>query len=954
MQEFCNDIEIVDEEITREYLISPACMEELYGLRFNEYELQLKLIEYTDKAKEFKIPGWRKLFTSYCKSVQVEQNTYNLGNLIEFKGQPLELKCGEWEANDGGISKMVGEYPVEACCHPIMPVERLVNIDTGTEKMRIAFKKGHMWRNLIADKKTIASTQAILELANNGIAVNSENAKYLIKYLHDIEHLNYSIIPERKSVGRLGWIEDYGFSPFIEDVAFDGEAQYKSFFESVKQNGDFDRWLELTKSIRTGKYPARIILAASFASVLVKPMQKLPFFVHLWGGTEVGKAQPLDTKIITPNGYKLMGDIVVNDLVIGSDGKPHKVIGIYPQGKKEVYELSFSDGTTTKCCKEHLWTVTTRTRRNHKRGYTVLSLEEMLKRPIKGSKGYTYRIPVCKPVEYDSAEMPYIPPYVMGALIGDGCLTLKQNPANGTRTIYFSNTEEDVIQRVEADLAKINVVLRRNTYTQCQYTAAGDGNAMLKNEIMRIGLNCKSAERFIPQCYKKTSIQGRRELLAGLFDTDGSISDTNGSYVYATKSIQLAHDVQELCRSLGYRATVRNHSRQNEYSVCIMTDEAIYYSEKHKQRHQLHIDKRQRSEDKQSMAIVSVKRLDSVECQCIMVDSEEHTYLCDDFIVTHNTVGLMLAASVWANPEVGRYIHSFNSTAVGREKSAAFVNSLPLILDELQVAKSDKGQFDRDIYSLSEGTGRTRGTRNGGIEKNSTWANCILTNGEMPITNSASGGGAVNRILEIECKEKLFDNPQTVADTVRENYGFAGKMFIESLNKDETKAVFDGFYSDLIKNDTTEKQAMAAALVLTADTLATEYIFQDGQALTEENIVEFLSSAEAVSVNARGYQYILEWISKNRLKLCGSSDRIEVLGKLNDTDCYIMASVFNSICEEGGFSTRPLLSYMKEKGLIETERGRNQVNYRVNGITQRCIKILLPDGSGNIETDLPW
>ena len=607
MQEYCNDVEIVDDmEITREYLISPACMEELYGLRFNEYELQVKLIEYTDKAKEFKIPGWRKLFTSYCKSVQVEQNTYNLGNLIEFKGQPLELKCGEWEANDGGISKMVGEYPVEACCHPIMPVERLVNIDTGTEKMRIAFKKGHMWRNLIADKKTIASTQAILELANNGIAVNSENAKYLIKYLHDIEHLNYSIIPERKSVGRLGWIEDYGFSPFIEDVAFDGEAQYKSFFESVKQNGDFDRWLELTKSIRKGKYPARIILAASFASVLVKPMQKLPFFVHLWGGTEVGK-----------------------------------------------------------------------------------------------------------------------------------------------------------------------------------------------------------------------------------------------------------------------------------------------------------------------------------------------------------TVGLMLAASVWANPEMGRYIHTFNSTSIGKEMSAAFVNSLPLIMDELQIVKN-RGNQDEDIYKLSEGVGRMRSNKGLGINKTTTWANCILTSGEMPITNSASGGGAVNRILEIECKEKLFDNPQTVADTVRENYGFAGKMFIETLNTDEARAVFDGFYSDLIKNDTTEKQAMAAALVLTADTLATEYIFQDGQALTEENIVEFLSSAEAVSVNARGYQYILEWISKNRLKLCGSSDRIEVLGKLNDTDCYIMASVFNSICEEGGFSTRPLLSYMKEKGLIETERGRNQVNYRVNGITQRCIKILLPDGSGNIETDLPW
>lgn len=124
------------------------------------------------------------------------------------------------------------------------------------------------------------------------------------------------------------------------------------------------------------------------------------------------------------------------------------------------------------------------------------------------------------------------------------------------------------------------------------------------------------------------------------------------------------------------------------------------------------------------------------------------------------TVGLMLAASVWANPEVGRYIHTFNSTAVGREKSAAFVNSMPLIIDELQIVK-DKKEFDKDIYMLSEGAGRTRGNKTGGVDQTPTWANCILTSGEMPLVGQGSGGGAVNRIIEVECKEKLFENPPT-------------------------------------------------------------------------------------------------------------------------------------------------------------------------------------------------
>ena len=101
------------------------------------------------------------------------------------------------------------------------------------------------------------------------------------------------------------------------------------------------------------------------------------------------------------------------------------------------------------------------------------------------------------------------------------------------------------------------------------------------------------------------------------------------------------------------------------------------------------------------------------------------------------TVALMLAASVWASPKMGDYIHTFNSTSVGQELSAGFVNSLPLILDELQIV-GDKKDFDKTIYLLAEGVGRSRGAKSGGLQKVSSWKNCILTNGEQPIR---LGGG---------------------------------------------------------------------------------------------------------------------------------------------------------------------------------------------------------------------
>lgn len=170
-----------------------------------------------------------------------------------------------------------------ACCHPILPVERLVNIDTGVEKLKISYSKGKKWRDVIADKRTLASANSIVSLADMGVAVNSENARSLVQYISDVENLNYDRIPERKSVGRLGHIEGEGFSPYVDGLIFDGDANYRTMFQAISSHGSFDEWQKTARECRNMSVTARIMLSAAFASVLIQPLGLLPFFVHLWG-----------------------------------------------------------------------------------------------------------------------------------------------------------------------------------------------------------------------------------------------------------------------------------------------------------------------------------------------------------------------------------------------------------------------------------------------------------------------------------------------------------------------------------------------------------------------------------------------------------------------------------------------------------------------------------------------
>ena len=175
----------------------------------NPFEREVATNQLAEYAKPVGIgaSGFKRMLKTYLESKKQNERMVYVDQVTEFTGQKLELDAGEWQADDFGVSRR-GKFGEEiACPHPILPVERLVNIDTGVEKLKLAFCKGdRRWREVVADKKLLASNNSILELANMGIAVTSENSRALVHYISDLENLNYDLIPERKSVSRLGYI----------------------------------------------------------------------------------------------------------------------------------------------------------------------------------------------------------------------------------------------------------------------------------------------------------------------------------------------------------------------------------------------------------------------------------------------------------------------------------------------------------------------------------------------------------------------------------------------------------------------------------------------------------------------------------------------------------------------------------------------------------------------------
>lgn len=602
-------------EFTYEELQRGAAFEYLSHIS-SAYERAVEVERLAKSAKDLKFQNFKKLFGLYQKQKEAESSKNIVpaqDGLTEFDEQPIELNCGAWRADELGVWRYGAYGNTEiACSHPIIPVARLRNIDTGEIKVQLKYRRGNQrraWNEITVGYDTIASARNIVNLANVGISVTSgTRAQLLVDYLSDVMDQNYDDIPEKKSVTRMGWNEE-GFSPYVQEIVFDGADSFSSIYKTIAQRGHFDKWRAEAVSARQYSLTEKIVLAASFASVLIEPLGCLPFFVHLWG-----------------------------------------------------------------------------------------------------------------------------------------------------------------------------------------------------------------------------------------------------------------------------------------------------------------------------------------------MDSG-----------TGKTVGQMLAASVWANPSLGgAFFPTFKATSVGFEVIATFLNSLPVFIDELQLAKKN-GTVNFNVYELCAGSGKLRSNRSLGIAARGSWANCFITSGESPIVSENDGAGAVNRVLEIECRaaEKVIEDGHKTASLVKANYGHAGKIFVEMLSMegalDRAKGLYEAVYAECLKTDTTEKQAMAAALLVVADKLATELIFQDGNELTVKQIAEFLKSKNSVSASERGYETMCGWVAQNYKRFVGESDGSEVYGKLEEPEkggrqyAAIIRTVFDGACEKFGLSPRALLSHLRSKGLLKTRDGRaNTMCRRIGGVSTECVIMQLP------------
>lgn len=573
----------------------------------NGFERQKALDAFVREGKAAGVIGIKQMFAKYVKGKQGGQLTAS--NATDFDSQPMELRTGVWEATDTGILKRDaygGE--VLACTHPIMPIMRLRNIDTGKEQMILAYRRGREWQNAVVPKSVMASANAIIQLADDGIGVTSETAKHLVSYLHDVETLNYDEIPAMRSVSRLGYAGE-AFIPYTDGIIFDGEASYKTLFNSVTQSGSPQEWLTVMRKLRKDSLAAHIIIAASFASVLVEPLGSLPFFVHLWG-SESG---------------------------------------------------------------------------------------------------------------------------------------------------------------------------------------------------------------------------------------------------------------------------------------------------------------------------------------------------------TGKTVALMAAASVWGNPAIGKYVQTFHSTTVGHERLAAFLNSLPVIIDELQLAGVDsKGEKTFNVYRLAEGVGKSRGNKAGGFDRTPTWANTILTSGETPLVGEHAAAGIRNRVIEIECTlgNKVVQDGHGTAAALRQNYGWGGKPFVEALDIETARQLYNCYVRQL-EQKASDKQIMAAAVLLVADELATQLFFKDGLALTADQMAAFLQTDAEVDVNQRAYDFICGWVAQNSAMFQADNKQRECYGLLEDDavggeydTVYIIKAVLRDTLARSGYSYKSAQAWMASRGLLQKRGGNYTVQKRLNGVLTECYKIQLAHDKG--------
>jgi phosphate starvation-inducible protein PhoH len=366
------------------------------------------------------------------------------------------------------------------------------------------------------------------------------------------------------------------------------------------------------------------------------------------GPAGTGKAQPLHSKIKIPNGWTTMNDIKVGDKVSTPNGGTANVIGIYPQGKKEIYTITFTDGRTAECCKEHLWEVFYPD--NWGDNSKILSLDDIIKLQNKFRKKLQVRL--INHENIDDINLP-IDPYLLGCLLGDGNISIKGR-------ISFSSSDVTIVEKLNKIIPDGEFIHKSNYDYVFKSGGKGSGNKLnkfgsrLRDELSNLNLfGTKSNNKFIPEIYLNSSKEQKIKMLQGLLDTDGYADKKNNGLYFTSVSKIMAEQVQYLVRSIGGTAKITSKTPSFTYKGIkkygqVAYDVKIDYNCK---TDLVSLDRKKQCLKNNGqyiknnrIGISKIEYTSIAEAQCIMIDSPDHLYITDNFVVTHNTLLAVLRA----------------------------------------------------------------------------------------------------------------------------------------------------------------------------------------------------------------------------------------------------------------------------------------------------------------------
>ena len=385
------------------------------------------------------------------------------------------------------------------------------------------------------------------------------------------------------------------------------------------------------------------------------------------GAAGGGKATTLDTEIVTPFGLRCLRDIRVGDIISNPDtGGQERVIQLHPIEVHPYYRVTFVDGTHIDCSEGHLWKIRVsgrKTKRYDKDGIrddwriwtTKMMYAFFEKKKNKRSSFGGLSVPLCEPISFTRPITPTtprpIPAYVLGALIGDGCVS--DTCLQKARCVVFTSIDDYIAER----FASYGINMSHWHYkqgTKCKEYRIYDKK--IKSGIQLLKLDGHTAKtKFIPQAYKFATIKERKELLQGLIDTDGYV-DVRGHITYTTISKNLAEDVAFVVRSLGGMSAISkkrgrykdksgiSHECQLAYNVSISTkfnNEIVSLPRKKERISPIgYTDGKKYYFEK---SIKDIEFLGRKKGRCITVDNPSGLYIANDFTVTHNSYALVLA-----------------------------------------------------------------------------------------------------------------------------------------------------------------------------------------------------------------------------------------------------------------------------------------------------------------------